>query len=307
MKNIKFILALLIIGLCMQLSFSQTFNLYLDSTAVWNGQGGYFDFVSWHLLYYKHTIDGDTVIDGKTYYKIHRTGIEIIIPESIPGDTDTVTINCYVGALREDSTKSFYMIFNYQTTEKLLYDFNLGIGDTLTQMSGITGCSQPITIENIDTVYLGSQPRKRFFLNNLFYFIEGIGASSGLFGGLCQAIESGYSLICFSQDNNLLIVDSTLTCDIISDINYFDYKSQNLSFIAYPNPFTNSTIIEFKNSKKEKHTFTLYKTTGQLVRKIDNISTGKIIIDRRNLTNGLYFFQLRNEREIVGYGKLIIE
>ncbi len=106
-----------------------------------------------------------------------------------------------------------------------------------------------------------------------------------------------------------VINDSTgCYCDsdsIIFGKNKININSYDISL--YPNPFSNSIIIEFENNKKEKHTFTLYNATGQLVRKIDNITTGKIIIDRKNLKNGLYFFQLRNDNEIVGYGKLIIE
>lgn len=76
---------------------------------------------------------------------------------------------------------------------------------------------------------------------------------------------------------------------------------------VYPNPFTNLTVIEFENKKKEKHTLTLYNITGQLVQQIDNIITRKIEIERKNLTAGFYFFKLQNSNEIVGTGKLIIE
>ncbi|MFH1320610.1 MAG: hypothetical protein ABII90_08155 [Bacteroidota bacterium] len=74
-----------------------------------------------------------------------------------------------------------------------------------------------------------------------------------------------------------------------------------------PNPFINSTIIEFENKKGEKYILILYKSIGQVVKRIDNIVTGKIIIARDNLISGLYFFQLYNDTEIVGHGKLIAE
>jgi len=83
--------------------------------------------------------------------------------------------------------------------------------------------------------------------------------------------------------------------------------SLDTSFTVYPNPFSAYTFIKFENHKKEKHTLTIYNSLGQLVRQIDNINEGQVKIEKKNLTSGLYFFQLRNDIEIVGNGKLIIE
>jgi len=92
------------------------------------------------------------------------------------------------------------------------------------------------------------------------------------------------------------------------DIAFGINKSNNIGNInVYPNPFSAYTFIEFENYKKEKHTLTIYNSMGQLVRQIDNINVGKVKIEKKNLTSGLYFFQLRNDVEIVGTGKIIIE
>ena len=81
----------------------------------------------------------------------------------------------------------------------------------------------------------------------------------------------------------------------------------DINLNVYPNPFNTYTLIEFENYKKEKYILTLYNSTGQLVRQIDNINQGRVKIEKKNLTSGLYFFQLRNDVEIVGTGKIIIE
>ena len=75
----------------------------------------------------------------------------------------------------------------------------------------------------------------------------------------------------------------------------------------YPNPFRNSTTLEFENKKREQHTLTIYNVTGQLVRKIENITLGKVEIERENLNNGIYFLQLMNRGEPVGSGKLMVQ
>lgn len=76
--------------------------------------------------------------------------------------------------------------------------------------------------------------------------------------------------------------------------------------IIFPNPLITSTTIEFQNKNNEKHTLIIYNSTGQLVRKIEHITTGSVIIERENLKNGLYFFQLMNDHQSVGEGKLIV-
>lgn len=85
------------------------------------------------------------------------------------------------------------------------------------------------------------------------------------------------------------------------------YTSPNISKTSiYPNPFSRSTIIEFENSIGEKHALTVYDYRGEIVHTISNITTEQVLIERNNLSRGLYFFQLRNSRGIVDIGKLII-
>ena len=79
-----------------------------------------------------------------------------------------------------------------------------------------------------------------------------------------------------------------------------------MNILIYPNPFSTSTTIEFDNLSDENQTLTIYNSTGQLVRKIQNITTGKIIINGRDLNDGLYFIEIMNNSEIVGRGKLIL-
>jgi len=102
----------------------------------------------------------------------------------------------------------------------------------------------------------------------------------------------------------------------------YDGASQNFTIIAatgigdhlnliqinmYPNPLIDYTTIEFENSMHINHTLTIYNTQGRIVRSIHNITSGKVIVERKNLTAGLYFIRLRDENEILAIGKLAIE
>ena len=85
-----------------------------------------------------------------------------------------------------------------------------------------------------------------------------------------------------------------------------DHSDNNIASI-YPNPFTKKTTIEFKNPKNENYTLKLYDSQGRIVQTITDITTSQVIIEKDNLTNGLYFFQLRTDKEICATGKLIVK
>ncbi len=76
---------------------------------------------------------------------------------------------------------------------------------------------------------------------------------------------------------------------------------------VYPNPFNSSATIQFSNTKKEICTLTLYDLHGQIVRTINNIASDQVVIQKNDLTNGLYYFVLRTSDNVVGTGKLSVE
>lgn len=61
---------------------------------------------------------------------------------------------------------------------------------------------------------------------------------------------------------------------------------------VYPNPFKNSTQIEFSAEEGETYRFELYNEFGELVKNINNVSNGKITLNRENLLNGVYFYRV---------------
>ncbi len=67
------------------------------------------------------------------------------------------------------------------------------------------------------------------------------------------------------------------------------------------------SILEFKNPKKENHTLKLYDVQGRIERTITNIKSNQVIINKDNLINGLYFFQLSTDKRTSITGKLIVE
>lgn len=74
----------------------------------------------------------------------------------------------------------------------------------------------------------------------------------------------------------------------------------------YPNPFSSSTKISISSQVYGKYTFRLYDSKGIQKRSLI-INTGTTELDRKELTAGMYFYQVFSDDKLLGSGKLIIE
>ncbi len=73
-----------------------------------------------------------------------------------------------------------------------------------------------------------------------------------------------------------------------------------------PNPSAFSTRIQFQNPKNRKHVISIYDSKGLLLKQLTGITESEINIEHALWKNGIYFFRIQNELEIVGQGKFVI-
>ncbi|MES2566274.1 MAG: PKD domain-containing protein [Bacteroidota bacterium] len=99
---------------------------------------------------------------------------------------------------------------------------------------------------------------------------------------------------------SILVQNTTQTIESINEL------SQQIHYDLFPNPFTEQTTLSFE-SVKESTSFTLHNSTGQLIKSIDNITEGKVTINRDNLPSGFYFFILKTKDKQIATGKIIAE
>ncbi len=95
-----------------------------------------------------------------------------------------------------------------------------------------------------------------------------------------------------------LVVRLSLTGDII------DYGNPFRQTIAYPNPFSNYTTIDFDNPEHKEYNLILWNSSGKIIREINNITTDQIRLSRENLPKGQYLVEIRGEE--IYRNKLII-
>jgi len=78
------------------------------------------------------------------------------------------------------------------------------------------------------------------------------------------------------------------------------------NFKVYPNPFSSTTTIEFDNHDLDAFSLSVYNIMGSRVRFIDNITNGNYVLEKGNLTPGVYHLELRSDNKTLK-GRVVIE
>jgi hypothetical protein len=78
--------------------------------------------------------------------------------------------------------------------------------------------------------------------------------------------------------------------------------------IAYPNPASNSLLIEFDNPESKTFHLTIYDSLGRQVLLQEELSANQVEINIQQYRSGIYYYKLLNEEEKEGsWGKFIVE
>lgn len=143
---------------------------------------------------YKYFIGGDTLIGGKPYFKLMKTGVLFL-------DTPFKVENKYMGAIR-DSENKYYFVEKNSESERLLYDFDVTVGGNIADSDG--SLRQVSEIETLDN------GRKKYLFDFITVHcgsantvIEGIGWLGGLLeGNSCSGHPGvrGAYLVCYSEE-----------------------------------------------------------------------------------------------------------
>lgn len=131
-----------------------------------------------------YSLSGDTVISGTNYKKIFTGSI-------------------YSGALRENS-KVIYFYPDTASQEYILYDFNLGLGDTIIHPYGGAVCSNDtITVDLVDSILTSDGMHYRMYLSSGAEWIEGIGSIYYLLNPANVLCVSGNDLLEYMEGDSV--------------------------------------------------------------------------------------------------------
>ncbi len=202
-----------------------SFHRYLDSTSTWFEWQNVYVFSGPGCTlggdlqtYYRNHIVGWDSLDGQAWYLVHQdwSSTQTCIGQS-PVYNVGQTVAPLTYRIREDSSGRIWRKEG-NLAEILRYDFRpgLGVADTLWMDDRTVPCA----IAQIDTVYLGTDARKRYWCactqaTTPQYVIEGVGYNHGFdaLGAFCSdLIDYEFNMVCYHQGGDSIIVDSLRQC-----------------------------------------------------------------------------------------------
>lgn len=251
---------------------------------------------------FSYYLQGDTMINAQSYHQIYRSAGTRYEHCAFGGMGNWTVLNtAYMGCYRQDTAaKKIYFIHESASQESVLYDFSLNVGDTLS-LSFVCGTC---IVSSIDSIMIGNNYRKQYHFFNSWpnAVIEGIGNTAGLLEPI-QPFENGGALVCFSQNGQTLYPDTTSQCNILI-AGLSDNDEPPLLNIA-PNPFHNETTLQVNAGFIQADLY-IYDFKGTLLRK-QTIQQERTIINRNNLSSGLYLCKLVSRDGLTAVTRLIIE
>lgn len=180
--------------------------------------------------------------------------------------------------LKTTNGGSNWIIQNSNTTQDLLglYAINTNIayavgasGTILYTINGGSNWTSQISNTNNNLLEI------KFVGNNIGYIV-------GQSGTILKTTNAGLSV----NENNLQIKQTK----------------------SFPNPFKNSFTIKIDNDETLSNaTLTIYDLLGNKVDELTEINQNEILIERKNLNSGIYFYYIKENSNIISKGKIIAE
>lgn len=250
----------------------------------------------WHVNTQLIKLGGDSVFNNFTYRKVFLA-------------KDTNLAFEYVGMIREDLTQSkVYMIVKSDTEDKLLYDFEVTVGEQITVFplnfyGGGGGDPYQVEVKSIDQIIIDGQSRKRIKVDQSLsmneQWIEGVGSTYGLvYAGLELHFDVPYPhLLCFDE-NEVKVFSTSDKCYATGTTGIEDKRLGNK--IIYPNP-TNG-VLTIQDASFLSH----IEIYNALNTKVATFKIETSTLDLNHLSNGIYWVKLISKDSSVVISKVVV-
>jgi hypothetical protein len=222
----------------------------------------------------------DTIIHDTVFYKIF---------ENL--DSTNSTWFFTEQFISQNASKIF--IRNIYGINRILYDFNLNIGDTITQLN-MFDQEMDWKVNTIDSIYLENTWQKRLVLGILNcggcpndIWIGGIGSLFGVTTPGNVVADFSTDLLCVKNEKEYIYINPEFnSCYLTTGIKEHNNDKKN---IVFPNPFDDFIKV---NSEANYYSFSVSNIMGQIIY-YGNMSNNSIII-LSHLDKGLYILRLQS-------------
>jgi hypothetical protein len=267
-----------------------------DTSNKWHYCWWYWGSTAGELAYYAMDSEfvGDTVVNGISYKEFLQWGPGL--PDLIREDTVTHKIYVILSLMGNLDTQN----------ERLLYDFSLGIGDTL--QNGVTNKSY---VTGLDSTLINNTWHKvwQFTCDNNFSYhvIEGLGSLYTMLFPLDPSWTL-QKLCCFQNNQNVpALYPAVQSFDNVNSCNLSANRTNEKSFTVQvsPIPVEQNTMVKFSEKVKSGR-LVIYNSIGQPVFRSKIENNNSINIGRHLTTPGtyMYYFLDSNSGKYVS-GKIV--
>lgn len=298
---------------------SQTsiYHPFPEDSATWISDS-YGNFCSGYCASTFYEMNGDTIINSQLYNKIYGSlgDFYYITPPLFPNPGvvgATFSACSYIGGIRQDSiNKKVYFIDSTMSTDTLLYDFDLSIGDTIESWYNKTNIQFPLVVSGTDSVLVNNNYHKFYSFTNMpqglgLNLIEGVGWSGDLFGILWSP-DGVIRLSCFNGNflnggnfsnqqafNNEC--NPILSCRQLTNL---ENHNHNISLSVSPNPFSEKLNFTINNNQLSEIIIYDISSRKLLFEKFIN----SIMINAQKLEQGIYIYEIRTKDGLYYTGKV---
>ncbi|CAA6815929.1 MAG: Internalin-like protein (LPXTG motif) Lmo0331 homolog [uncultured Aureispira sp.] len=82
---------------------------------------------------------------------------------------------------------------------------------------------------------------------------------------------------------------------------------ENIEVKVYPNPFNQRTTLEVIGKDYDQLELSVFDVTGRLVKSLQSSAQNRIQLTRDGMTEGVYFYELKGNGELVNTGKMVVQ
>lgn len=240
-----------------------------------------------------YTFTSDTILDLKTYRQVYVT------------DDPAQSNWSLIGFIREEVDQKVYYRGITDTTEGLLYDFQVIPGDSIHIVNAL-GMAVDLEVLSVDSSFIYNRYVKRINFGFETWY-EGLGSSCGiLYSG--SGLMAGYQfeLLCYFENDTLKYSNPLYSsCYIDSTIVGINERTllRDNEVKFFPNPTTGFFSIKLPLTFGTLDKFEIYNPIGQTVGRFDKVENADI----NEYPRGLYFVALWNEKGERMTGKVVKE
>ena len=268
-------------------------NSFPTDSAIWANR---------YQMYYFDNSTSTLHITVETYTKYCLYGTDTTINAANYNEIYTCTAfdSSYHGAIRENSGQVFFVPAD-STTEFLLYDFTLNVGDSveviLLSSYQDEYIIRQLEVQLIDSGLVNGSLRKRISFGG-YSWIEGIGCTSGLFMEPYSNVSNYFlDLMCFSIDDTTVYTKDQGplaqgiqgACDLFLSLP--DQPMSESKVQVFPNPTSGCINIEIEDQTSVL-SIRIYNHLGEIISTFDNKKNNLSFIDIEG-SAGIYFMEIQ--------------